>query len=92
MYVINQENFCTGQYNFVFGAQAGRRVLSRLRRRKQQSGAARRALSVAIGICAAGTSAKVARRSRADVTLITIRAMTLSRAPNLKVAAICTVR
>lgn len=31
-------------------------------------------------------------RSHADVTLITICAMTLSRAPNLKVTAICTVR
>lgn len=52
-------------------------------------------LSVAIGIWPryrAGTSAKVRRRSRADVTLITICAVTLSLAPNLKVAAICTVR
>ncbi|CAH2073829.1 unnamed protein product, partial [Iphiclides podalirius] len=59
-----------------------------------RSVAARATLSVAIGIWPryrAGTSTKVCRRSRADVTLITICAVTLSRAPNLKVAAICTV-
>lgn len=40
----------------------------------------------------AGTSAKVLRRSHADVIVITICAVTLSRAPNFKVAAIWTLR